>query len=385
MKYRVLGRTGASVSEIGMGTEHLLDKDEQTVTATIRSAVTGGVTYFDCHPGHDLDHESIAYEGYAKLGRAIEASGGRDGLRLTHLAPVSLPPSEIRPRFEEYLRAMKLGFVDVFILQFCDKPAEYASITADGGLLDYAFKLRGEGLIKHIGISTHSAAVAFDSIGSGAFDMLMYPVNPAFDVLTDGDGYVTDELETLWNAAHDFAASGKAGAQPRKSVYIECHRKGVGLVAMKPFAGGFIFGVEEAAGFTPVNLISYALAQNGVSSVVPGCTCPREIEEILTYNDASPEARDYGGAVAKSRWSVMGNCLYCNHCLPCGAKINIAEVNRLLDAYAWSNDASVREAYGALAVKASACVKCGACIERCPFGVNAAERMDMIAEIFERR
>ena len=55
MKYRGFGRTGIEVSEIGMGLEHLLDKDEQTVIDTIRAAVDGGVTYFDCHPGHDYD------------------------------------------------------------------------------------------------------------------------------------------------------------------------------------------------------------------------------------------------------------------------------------------------------------------------------------------
>ena len=378
MKYRKLGRTGFSVSEIGMGTEHLLDKGEQVVIQTIKAAIDGGVTYLDCHPGHDLNHDCHTYEGYAKLGKAISLTGGRDKLQLTYLASASLSPAETKPRYENFLRDMGTSYIDVFILACCDKVANYEEITGENSLLTYARQLKAEGKIKHIGISTHSAAVAYKAIDSSAFDVLMYPVNPAFDVVIDEEEYKTDELGTLWDAAYVFKSEGKSGAQPRKSVYYECERKGIGLVAMKVFAGGFIFRVEENAGFTPINLISYALAQNGISTVVPGCTKPEEIEEILTYYDSAPEDRDYSGAVAKSRWSVMENCLYCNHCLPCGADINIAEVNRLLD-----SSGNVGEKYESLKVKASACTQCGVCIDRCPFQVNVIERMKKAVEIFE--
>ena len=55
MKYRKLGKTGIEVSEIGMGLEYLLDKEEQAVIDTIRAAVNGGTTYLDCHPAHDFN------------------------------------------------------------------------------------------------------------------------------------------------------------------------------------------------------------------------------------------------------------------------------------------------------------------------------------------
>ena len=384
MKHRILGRTGIKVSEIGMGLEHLLDKDESVVTSTIRAAIDGGVTYFDCHPGHDHKNDTIEYIGYDKLGRAL--GGDRGKMCLTYLATASRSPAETQPRYEYFLKALNTDYIDIFILQFCDKIKDYEHMTTGGGLLDYALKLKAEGKIKHIGISTHSSAVAFRAIDSGVIDVLMYPVNPAFDVVTDEDQYKTDKLDTLWDAAHDFSADGKAGAQPRKSVYSECERAGVGLVVMKAFGGGFIFRVEKDAGFTPVNLISYALAQTGVSTVAPGCTKPEEILEILTYNTSTDEERDYSAAVAKSRWSVIENCLYCNHCLPCTADINIGEVNRLLDALAYHPDAdigSVKAKYDALPVKASACTQCGICVERCPFRVKVIDRMEQAVATFE--
>ena len=45
--------------------------------------------------------------------------------------------------------------------------------------------------------------------------------------------------------------------------------------------------------------------------------------------------------------------------------------------------ASVRDHYEGLAVHADACIGCGACEERCPFGVKISERMTLAAELFK--
>jgi len=383
----MLGKTGVQVSEIGMGLEHLLDKDAQTVTDTIAAAFSGGVNYLDCHPGHDYDGRSdpAVYDGYIKLGKALK--GIRDKLTITYIASCrEREPNVARACFEGYLHAVGTKYTDIFIIQFCDTVAEYELVTGRFGLLAYARQLRAEGKAKFIGISTHSSDIACRAIESGDFDVLMYPINPAFDVVTDEDRYKTNDLATLWDAAHDFSAENRDGATPRKNVYNECERMGVGLAAMKPFAGGFIFDVEKNAGFTPINLVSYALAQNGVSTVVPGCTEPRQINEILEYYTCLDEARDYSCAVANSRWSVTGNCLYCNHCLPCGAAINIGQINRLLDAFTFNaslDSGSMYQRYRELPVKASACINCGQCMDQCPFKVNIIERMKHAVEIFE--
>lgn len=387
MKVRIFGSTGIEVGEIGMGLEHLLDKDEQTVIDTVRAAVDGGVTYLDCHPGHDYDDrtELELYEGYAKLGKAL--AGHRDKLTISYIASCNERGADVAPRcFEGYLRALGTDHTDVFILQFCDKMAEYREITGENGLLAYAQKVRAEGKARYIGISTHSMDVAFKAMESGSFDMLMFPVNPAFDVLDDEKEYNENLIGNLWDKAYAYTSGGKSGALPRKDVYSACESHGVALVAMKPFAGGFVFGVEKDAGFTPVSLISYALAQTGVATVVPGCENPGQIRDILTYYTCSDEERDYSGAIAKSRWSVMGNCLYCNHCLPCPAGIDVGLVNKLLntlDGCSFESRTAVREQYAALAVKASACIRCGQCITRCPFAVPVIDKMDRAQKAFE--
>jgi len=377
MKTRKLGRTGFDVGEIGMGLEHLLNKDERTVVETIAAAKHGGVNYLDCHMGDD--YETYDYDGYRKLGRAL--AGKRNHFILSHISPrESFASGESVLCLESYLKAVNADHTDVFIIPFCDRETEFEDAVREGGQFELAERLVKQGKARAVGISTHSSSVALKAIAHGGFDMLMYPVNPAFDVLTDGVGYETENLGSLWDAAHDFKSEGKTGRQPRRNVYEECARNNVGIAAMKPFAGGFIFNVEEDASFTPINLISYALAQTGVSTVVPGCTKPSEIEEILRYYTCCDAEREFGSAVANSRWSVRENCLYCNHCLPCCKGINIGEVNRLIDTR--KDFETARKKYFSLSAKASDCDECGCCEECCPFGVKVTERMKLAAEIF---
>jgi predicted aldo/keto reductase-like oxidoreductase len=77
------------------------------------------------------------------------------------------------------------------------------------------------------------------------------------------------------------------------------------------------------------------------------------------------------------------SCLYCNHCLPCPKHINVAGVTRLLDEAGIAMTAALQEAYAALDVKASACIACGVCEKRCPFGVGIVENMRNARNMFE--
>ena len=76
--------------------------------------------------------------------------------------------------------------------------------------------------------------------------------------------------------------------------------------------------------------------------------------------------------------------MYCNHCLPCPARIDIAAVNKYLDLVELDGSPadSVRQHYTALDNTAEACLQCGACEKRCPFTVPVIERMQRAAEIF---
>ena len=78
---------------------------------------------------------------------------------------------------------------------------------------------------------------------------------------------------------------------------------------------------------------------------------------------------------------AAGRCVYCNHCAPCPAGLDVGLINKYYD-LARVGDTLAREHYLTLGTTASDCVACGHCDSRCPFGVKQSQRMAEIKEYF---
>lgn len=78
---------------------------------------------------------------------------------------------------------------------------------------------------------------------------------------------------------------------------------------------------------------------------------------------------------------AIGNCVYCNHCQPCPAGIDIGIVNKYYD-LSLAGDKMTANHYDKLAVKADKCIGCGHCDKRCPFKVKQQAKMQTIAKYF---
>lgn len=136
---------------------------------------------------------------------------------------------------------------------------------------------------------------------------------------------------------------------------------------------------------TPVQCIEYALTRPGVASVMVGCRTQDEIRAALDWCGASPAERDYASAMAgMERFTWEGHCMYCGHCAPCSAGIDIATVHKFHNLAVAQGEIpeTVREHYAALTHHASECIGCGACETRCPFGVKIVASMRRAAERF---
>jgi hypothetical protein len=107
------------------------------------------------------------------------------------------------------------------------------------------------------------------------------------------------------------------------------------------------------------------------------------VDVALQTLEAGESECDFSGLLTAFGRYVEGECVYCNHCLPCPVSIDIAEVNRLLDAAQVRLNSDLQAAYDGLAAKASACTECGACVQRCPFGVAVISRMRAAAAQYE--
>jgi uncharacterized protein len=370
MKYTELGRTGISVSILGIGTEHLRGQPRQTVVSTLRAAVEQGITYFDvifAMPDY-LDHVGEGFRGI------------RERVRLTaHLGSTDKGGQYYKTRtvqtcersFLQVLGRLETEYVDVLFLHNFNALQDWDRASR-AGYLDLARRLRDEGKARCLGISGHYHAILDRAIESRLVDLIMVPIN-LFNHAMPGRGELLDL----------------------------CARQNVAVVAMKPFGGGKLlnkrgslrvpkyqtsgeaFQVKIPGEVTPALCLSYVWAQRGVTVALPGVKNQAELAAALHSLEASEAERDFSGLLADFGRYVEGECTYCNHCLPCPAEIDVGQVNRLLDLAEFGLTESLRAAYAALPAQASACTECGACTQRCPFGVEVVTRIRAAARLFE--
>lgn len=132
MRYRQLGKTGITVSEIGLGTEHLAGQPAATYDEVFQYAAERGVNYVDV---------LMPYPEYRdNIGRAI--GGIRDRLIIAGHIGVALQQGQYlktrdvkacRAMFEDLLTRLGTDGVDVVMLQWVDGAAELAEALAPGG------------------------------------------------------------------------------------------------------------------------------------------------------------------------------------------------------------------------------------------------------------
>lgn len=139
---------------------------------------------------------------------------------------------------------------------------------------------------------------------------------------------------------------------------------------MKPFCGGQLLDAQQSpfgAALTPYQCLQYALDKPGVMTVLPGIADRQQLRQVLGFLEAPADA--------------MGKCVYCKHCHPCPAGLDVALINKYYD-LARLGDGLAREHYLTLEKQAGDCVGCGHCDGRCPFHVAQSSRMQEILSYF---
>jgi len=156
---------------------------------------------------------------------------------------------------------------------------------------------------------------------------------------------------------------------------------------MKTLAAGKLISKEHTPFMAPLTVpqcIHYALSRPAVTSVLLGCKSRAEMVDSLRYLETHDLERDYTEALSGIRNDFRGSCVYCSHCQPCPASIDIAAVNKYLDIARLDTGAippSVRVNYQGLTHSGNECTNCGQCQTRCPFGVQVIANMAEAAEL----
>ena len=366
MEYRKLPHGEERLSTLGLGMGGIQNAPAEEIEAVVSKAIDSGINFFDlCGGGASI---------YAPFGAAIK--GRRDKVHFQlHFGAVYIKKGEygwsrnldeIKRTFEWEMNALGTDYVDFGFLHCVDEESDLADIQKNG-ILDFVLELNRSGIVRHVGFSSHTPSVANKLLDTGKIDMMMFSINAAYDL------EFHDEL-------------GIGSNEERTALFRRCQAEGVGISVMKPFHGGRLLSDKTSPfrhALTKNQCIQYCLDRPAVLAVVPGARGLNDLIELLRYPQSSAEERDYSVIGQFTPQSAMGNCVYCNHCQPCPAGIDIGIVNKYYD-LALAGDRMAADHYSKLVVKADSCLKCGHCDRRCPFKVKQQAKMQQIANYFNK-
>lgn len=333
MEYRILGKTGLKISKMGFGGIPIQKIDAEGTKALMHRLRAEGVNYIDTAKGYTV---SEAYIGYA-------LEGIRDDFVLATKS-MSRTKEAMAADIESSLEMMRTDYIDLYQVH---NPSmeQLDQVMAPGGALEALFEAKAAGKIGHLGITAHSAAVFERALDLDWVETVMFPYN-----IVENQG---------------------------EDLIQKCQEKNIGFIAMKPLAGG---AIEDAT-----LALRYIGTNKAVTVVIPGMAELKEVDENIKAcsNDAplTPEELEKIEQIRKELGTNF--CRRCNYCAPCTVGINIPGVFLFagyLQRYGLADWAKDR--YGAMPIKASACIECGACEGRCPYNLPIRAMLKKAAEDF---
>ena len=333
MQYNILGKTGLSVSAVGFGgipIQRITKEEARPLMEAVRDA---GINYIDTAKAYTVSEEWI--------GAAI-ADMRKDFILATK--SMARTREAMAADIEDSLAKLQTEYIDLYQIHN-PNPAQLEQVLAEGGALEALLEAKAAGKIGHIGLTAHSLEVFEKALELDVVETVMFPYNI---VETQGE-----------------------------SLIARCAEKNVGFIAMKPMAGGAIEDGTLA--------MRFICANPAVSVVIPGMYCEAEVKEnCAAAEDSSPLSVGEQEKIAAVRADLGENfCRRCNYCAPCAVGISIPSVF-LFEGYLsrYNLQGWAHERYATLGVKASACIGCGVCEERCPYHLPIREMMKRAAKGF---
>ena len=333
MEYRVLGKTGLKISRMGLGGIPIQRIDAEGTKKLVYQLMEAGVNYIDTARGYTVSEQYLGY--------ALE--GIRDKFVLATKS-MSRTKEAMAKDIDISLGNLKTDYIDLYQVHNPNM-AQLEQVVGEGGALEALLEAKAQGKIGHIGLTAHSVEVFEKALELDWVETIMFPYNI---VETQGEALIKKAAE-----------------------------KNIGFVDMKPLAGG---AIEDAS-----LAMRFLVSNPDVTVVIPGMADAKEIEQNLAAGEnTAPLTAEEQKKVEDVR-QILGTqfCRRCNYCAPCTVGINIPSVflfQGYLDRYGLADWAKDR--YGAMAVKASACVECGACEPRCPYGLPIRQMLKEAAVKF---
>lgn len=344
MMKRRLGRTDLMVSIIGFGAIKLPHIDRELSAKILNRALDLGMNFIDTARSYGDSEE--------KIGLAI--SGRRDEFHISTKS-AALTYDEMKRDIEVSLKNLRTNYIDLYLCHNPNRPDKYEKIMGTNGALEALKEAKKKGLIGHIGFSCHRYHETMEKgIKSGEFEVVMVSYNILNDELVD---------EKILPLAKEMD---------------------VGVIAMKPLAGGFLATPPPELlkkSKIPINAetaLRFVLSNDAIATAIPGMMRIEEVEENARIGENfTSMSEEEKRALIEAVESISRTfCRGCGYCQPCPQGILIPIILRQLayhKYYGLTNWA--RSRYRMVEVKANSCIECGQCIKKCPYGLNIPEML----------
>ena len=179
MEYRKLPRGTEQISIIGIGSSAIGMAGEKEIEETIAFALENGVNYFDM--------ASADAAPFPTYGRAISGNRERVYFQIhfganykTGKYSWTTKLDEIKRSVDWHLKSLKTDYIDFGFIHCIDEQTDWNQILSNG-VVDYIQQLKKEGVIHHIGLSSHTPEIVNQVLDQQLIDMLMFSINPAYD------------------------------------------------------------------------------------------------------------------------------------------------------------------------------------------------------------
>lgn len=378
MRYRELSKLGVRISALGFGCMRLpvINGDSSAIDKAAASdmlkyAIDNGLNYLDtAWPYHGGKSEDF-------VGEFVSANLKRDEVFIATKLPVweIKSASDADRILNEQLRKLKTDYVDFYLLHALNKG--FWQTVERYELLSWMDKKVDEGKIRFRGFSFHDELSEFKKYVD-AFDW--------------------DFCQIQYNYMNENYQAGTEG-------FLYARDKGIPVFVMEPLLGGYIarknplledIWKESGRDWSPVEwAFRWLWDKDGVAMLLSGMSTMEQVEENVRL--ASSDAAMIGNMDAgdfetidrvrdRLESSKVIPCTACNYCQPCPHDVEIPRIFKIYnDSVIFSNVDSARAAYKWIPSdhRASCCVACGVCIDKCPQNIEIIDWLKKAADLLE--
>ncbi|MDD2495354.1 MAG: aldo/keto reductase [Tissierellia bacterium] len=337
MKKILLGNTGMEVSVIGLGGIPIQRVSQEEATKIILECKNRGINFIDTAQGYTISEEYI--------GNALKVVGRENFYMATK--SMSYDYESMKSAVERSLKTMQLDYIDLFQVHNVSNQEQFNLTVSENGALKALVEAKKEGLIKHIGITGHIREILLQAIEYEEFETIQFPFNPV--------EYQGTEL------------------------FERSLKKGMGTIAMKPMAGG---------AFTKQKLsLKYILNSGLINVAIPGMDSIEQVIENSSVGEIVEPLTNEEQEEINKEIEVLGNdfCRRCGYCKPCPEGIDIPSVF-LFEGYVTRYNLTEygKNRYKAMSVKATSCIECRKCENKCPYNLPIVNKLKHAVETFRQ-